>query len=411
MRILLVAQDIGSSQMGMLFRPYMFAKQLHSRGHQVRCLAASFAHIRRQNPTIEKNLELSTVDGLEYQWLKTMAYVGNSWRRVVNMLWFSGKLVLLSWKIAKSFKPEVVVASSPHPLIIFGCWCIARIARARLIFEVRDIWPQSLIQIGNISPFHPFMQLLSVAEKFGYRYSHQVISLLPHSLNHMVSRGLKQSKFIYIPNGIDQQEWQERSPLPNDVEESYRHFALGKQAIVGYAGAHGLANALGFVLEALDQMKSESLGFVFVGDGIKKTELMKRAAILGLNNVLFLPSLSRPQVLELMSRWHAGFISLKKTQVFEHGVSPNKLMDYAMTGLPIVYAITHKGSAVEAHDFGWPVEAENPTDLVHAFKDVLATSSQELLAKGERAKTWVIREHDYGSLIDTFEKECLKWPS
>jgi glycosyltransferase involved in cell wall biosynthesis len=407
MRILFVAQDIGSAQMGMVFRPYMFAKQLKSRGHQVRCLTASFAHIRRQNPTIDHDLEKTDVEGLQFQWIKTFVYMGNNWRRVLNMFWFSGKLMLFARRIGREFRPDVIVASSPHPLIIFGCWLMAKISGARLIFEVRDIWPQSLIQIGNISPHHPFMKLLGIAEKFAYRYSNQVISLLPHSLDHMKSRGLDERKFVYIPNGIDQSEWTTKAALPPDVDEAYKRFAMNKKVILGYAGAHGVANALDFVLEAMANLKTESIGFVFVGEGVRKAELIKKANSLNLENVLFLPALSRPQVIELMSRWSASFISLKKTQVFEHGVSPNKLMDYAMTGLPVVYAITHKGSAVETHDFGWTVEAENATDLERVLRKVLATPENELKAKGNRAKAWVISDHDYCSLIKAFEKECL----
>lgn len=411
MRILLVAQDIGSTQMGMVFRPYMFAKQLKNRGHEVRCLTASFAHIRRSNPTIRKDLETSDVDGLEFQWLKTFRYQGNSWRRVLNMFWFSGKLILYSWNLARRFRPDLVLASSPHPLVIFGAWCIARLARARLVFEVRDIWPQSLIQIGNISPRHPFMQILGIAEKFAYRHSDQVISVLPHSLSHMENRGLLAEKFVYIPNGIDQKEWASPVPMGADVQKSFDDFVSDKKVVLGYAGAHGVANALEFVLEALHSIQGQPLGFVFVGEGVRKQELMNRAQRLGLKNVLFLPSLSRPQVIDLMSRWHAGFISLKKTQVFEHGVSPNKLMDYGMSGLPVIYAITHTGSAVEKNDFGWLVEAENAADLARVFHQLLATPREEFKQKGQRAKEWVIREHDYPSLINTFEQECLQWPS
>ena len=161
------------------------------------------------------NVTEETIEGIRYAWLKTPRYEGNGARRALNMLAFVGQLLRYGNCIAAERRPDVVVASSPHPLICFPANSIARRARARFVVEVRDIWPLTLTELGQIPAWHPFVLALQAAENFAYRNAHKVISLLPRAEEHMRLHGLAPHKFVYVPNGIDTSEWTaSAAPMP-----------------------------------------------------------------------------------------------------------------------------------------------------------------------------------------------------
>ena len=103
----------------------------------------------------------------------------------------------------KLFNPNIVIASSTYPLDIIPAFLIAKKTRAKLIFEVHDLWPLSPIELGGMSPFHPYIMIMQWAENFAYRVSHKVVSILPKTKSHMQKHGLGPDKFAHIPNGID----------------------------------------------------------------------------------------------------------------------------------------------------------------------------------------------------------------
>lgn len=171
MKVLIIAHDVGSKEMGMLFRPYYIAQGLKARGHEVEVITASYSRVRRINPVIKSDLETQVIEGVPYHWIKSLKFSGNTLQRALGMFLFSFKLWWYARYFAKRFKADAVIASSPHPLVIWGAARIAKITGGNLFFEVRDIWPLSMHELSGMKTTHPFYILCQWAEDFAYKHS------------------------------------------------------------------------------------------------------------------------------------------------------------------------------------------------------------------------------------------------
>ncbi|UOF02230.1 glycosyltransferase family 4 protein [Bdellovibrio reynosensis] len=404
MKVLIIAHDVGSKEMGMLFRPYHIAQGLKSRGHEVEIITASYSRVRRVNPSIENDLECSQVEGIKYHWLKSLKFSGNSLQRALGMFLFSFKLWWYSSYFAKILKADAVIASSPHPFIIWGAHKIARKAGGNLFFEVRDIWPLSMGEIGGMHKKHPFYILCQMAEDYAYKNSKKVISLLPYAFEHMESRGLKKEKFVFIPNGFDDDFIKNRQSLAPELQTDLAHFKEKHCCLVGYVGAHGAANSLESIITAFSLIPKESkIGLVLVGDGSEKKMLISKAEKLGLDNILFLNPVSKYQIPSVLDFIDIAYIGLKKSTVFKFGVSPNKLIDYMAMGKPILYAIDTERDPVSESNCGYKVPSDQPDGLAKAIIDVCSKPIDELHSKGQKGKDWVEKNISYSVLLTRME--------
>jgi glycosyltransferase involved in cell wall biosynthesis len=341
MNILIVNHYAGSLRHGMEFRPYYLAREWIALGHKVRIVAASQSHLRQQPPLLTGGEAREEIDGVAYHWLRTPPYRGNGVRRAVNMAAFTQALHRRAKAIAGEFRPDVVIASSTYPFDIFPARRIARRARARLVFEVHDLWPLTLIELSGMSRWHPFILALSFAEKYAYRKADKVVSMLPAARGHMLSRGMAPEKYMHVPNGVDVKEWTDAAMAPPQGHlELLRGLRGQGKFVVGYAGGHGLSNALGNLLDAAELLRDdERIHIVLVGQGADKTELVADAQRRALANVSFLDAVPKAGVPALLSEFDALFLGWLRHPLYRFGVSPNKLMDYMMAAKPIVHAV------------------------------------------------------------------------
>lgn len=154
-------------------------------GHRVRIIAASQSHVRTHQPEMAGVRIDEVIDGIEYTWLSTPKYAGNSVRRVLNMLTFVWRLWKTARELVQAVKPDVVIASSTYPMDIWPAHRIAKLANAKLVFEVHDLWPLSPMELGGMSRWHPFILLAQAAENYAYRHADVVISMLPKVREYM----------------------------------------------------------------------------------------------------------------------------------------------------------------------------------------------------------------------------------
>ncbi|MEO8924555.1 MAG: glycosyltransferase family 4 protein, partial [Caldimonas sp.] len=207
MNILLVNHYAGSPRHGMEFRPYYLAREWVRAGHRVQIVAASYSHVRRSQPALADDATDEVIDGVAYRWLKAPPYAGNGVGRVLNIAAFLSRLWRDSKRLARTFKPDVVIASSTYPMDIWVARRLAKLANARLVYEVHDLWPASPIELGGMSPWHPFILLCRKAESDAYRDADVVISMLPKVAEHMRQHGLDLRKLRIVPNGIAPEDW------------------------------------------------------------------------------------------------------------------------------------------------------------------------------------------------------------
>jgi len=387
----------------MEYRPFYLGREWVRLGHRVTIVAASFAHVRHQQPNECKDIE--EVDGIQYLWVKTPRYQGNSLKRIINILCFVLKLVFFKNKIIEKSKPDVVIASSTYPLDIYPAYFIAKKAKARLVFEVHDLWPLSPMELGGMSRWNPYIMIMQMAENFACRMSDKIVSILPKTKSHLEEHGMKPEKFAYVPNGIDLSELKPNgngAELPHQYEDTIAKLRQSGHFIIGYAGAHGLANSLSTLMGAACHLRAHPVTFVLIGDGPEKNLLVDKARNAGLNNVIFLASISKSLVPLFLDKMDALFIGLQRQPLFRFGISPNKLMDYMMAGKPVIHAIEAGNDMVAECRCGISIPPEDPGAIADAVTRLMNMSSHERDAMGSKGREYVMSHHNYGILSQNF---------
>ena len=403
MRILEVCHYAGSPAHGMSLRPYHMAREWVRRGHEVTLVAADHAHVRSRNPEIQGDRQWETLDGIRYLWLRTPPYAGNGARRALNIFTFVLRLRLMARELARDLEPDVVIASSTYPLDIVPALAIARAARARLIFEVHDLWPLSPIELGGMSRAHPFILLMQWAEYQACTMADQVVSLLPLAKDHLVAHGMAPDKFAHIPNGVVLEDWADGGPgLPEEHRAVLEAWRAAGCLIVGYTGAHGLANALDVLLDAAKRMGDSKVRWLLVGWGPERERLMARVADEGIPNVTFLPPVGKRQMPALLRAMDILYIGMRRIPIYRFGMSPNKLIDYLMAGRPVIQGVEAGNDITLEAGCGLSIAPEDPEAVCRAVRELAALGPEGRAALGARGRAHALAHHDYSQLAERF---------
>ncbi len=405
MKILLLNHYAGSPHHGMEFRPYYLAREWVKDGHEVQIVAGSYSHIRAIQPTAILGTHASEqIDGIEYCWYSTPTYKGNGIQRVKSMLSFIWSLWRDAKAIALSFNPDVVISSSTYPMDIWPAERIAKLAKAHLIYEVHDLWPLSPMELGGMSRWHPFIIWVQWSEDHAYKVAHRVVSMLPKTLDYMVSRGMKPDKWVYVPNGVNLDEWHApRAPLPTETAAALQSIKGRGLPVLGYAGTHGLANALDVLLDAARLLK-DKVEIVLVGTGPERDRLMRRVATEKLSNVTMLPSVPKASVPELLNAIDIAFIAWHPNPMYRFGISPNKLMDYMMAGKPIIHSVAAGNDPVSEVGCGTTVPPNDPVAIAKAAMALAEMSPDKKQAMGQRGEAYIRAQRTYEILAQQFLK-------
>ena len=379
-------------------RHYSLAKNLIHRGHQVVIIASSVDYMQRREVVFSANLRahLQEHGGVPFLWLKTPPYRGNTAARVWNMWVFAGRVLQLAPQVL-SEPPDVILGSSPHP---FAAWAAARLAarfRAPFVFEVRDLWPQSLIELGRFSSRHPFIMLLAYMERFLYRRATRIVTLLPGAAAYIRARGGEAEKIVWIPNGLDLSLVPPPSPpLQNGV------------FTIMYAGAHGRANGLEVVLEAARLLQERStptpIRFVLIGDGPEKPNLQAQTRSWGLQNVVFEDPIPKGEIYKRLQEADAFLMILRPSPVFRWGVSPNKLFDYMAMARPVLFCIQTPYNPVAEAKAGITVPPGDAKSLARAILHLIELSPEERWHMGLRGRDYVEKNHAMTVLAQRLER-------
>ena len=393
--IWIINQYSSTPETGVGGRHYYFAKSLAQLGYEVYLVGSAFTHLLREPPVLENNFKVEPIaDNFNFVWVKMPTYAeAHSKKRIAN--WFS-----FAWKITKLKnilpKPDVILYSSPSLVGYLGAEKLARDLSVPLAFEVRDIWPLTLCELGGYSENHPFIRLLQWIEDRAYKNSDFVLSNLKNSYEHMQSRGMKPEKFAWVPNGFLKEEVESAQPL----EQSTLDQLPKDKFIVGYAGTLGIANALDSFIRAANELRVYSeIAFVLVGNGKLKQRLQQQVNELGLTNVYFVDAIPKRQVQSLLKVFNVCYIGLTKDPLFRFGVSPNKLFDYLYAGKPILYAIdSGRYTPVTDSESGIQIEPENVEHIVDGVLRLYNMSPEERAIMGRNGHQEAVQSYEYGSL-------------
>jgi glycosyltransferase involved in cell wall biosynthesis len=383
-------------------RHHHLARGLARLGHRVTVIASRHHHLLRERLETSALPREEDVDGYRFLRLDVPRYVhAHDKRRVLAWAVFAARLWTM--RVAPEERPDVLLYSSPHLLGFLGAERLARRIGARLVFEVRDIWPLSLVEVGGFSPRHPAIRLFQWIEDRAYARADKVVSNLPGAVEHMFARGMDRAKFAWISNGIALDEVECSEPLP--AELSARIPAKGLR--VAYTGTLGAANALGTLLDAAALLRDMPVTFLMVGQGRERAALESQRDALGLDNVLFLGPVPKEQVQSVLAAVDVVYIGWIDASIYRFGISANKLPEYMYSAKPVIHAYSGKFDPVKDFSAGLTVEAGNPQALAASFRRMFSLSFEARRKIGANGRTAVIEHYDYAKLAIHLEKALV----
>lgn len=369
-----------------------FARLWAEAGHDVTVITGTLNHTTGQVPEAYRGK----------WWVKEKDGKVDVWRCYVPPTYHSSYLgrmwsffgFTLSTATAAVFcdAPDVIIATSPPLTIVVPGW-IAKHARPwrkapGLVFEIRDLWPESAVTTGVLSETSPLTNLLYRLERWGVSVADRVNVLTPAFRDDLIRRGLaSEDKIVFVPNSADVGLF---VPGPRDNAVRREH-GWGDKFVVLYAGAHGRANALDQLVETAELLREQrNILLVTVGDGTEKKRLVETAAQRKLDNIAFLGSQPKEKMVDFVNAADVGAAVLQNNPTFRT-VWPNKVFDYMACSRPTLLAIdgVARKLVCEEAKAGVFAEPENPAAIASAIR-ALAADPAGCARMGESGRAWVL---------------------
>lgn len=257
-------------------------------------------------------------------------------------------------------KTDVIVATSPQFFTTWAGWFLSKLKRKPWIFELRDLWPESIATVGAMHQDSKLYTFLEKIELGLYKSADMVIPNTDAFKANLVSRGIDKKKVKVIPNGANL-ELYKSNYLKSSLKED---LGINEKFVFGYIGTHGLAHSLEFIIKAVSRNELVGSHFLFIGDGAEKSNLVSMAQKLELTNVTFLDSVPKEQIPAYLSIIDAALVPLKKSETFKT-VIPSKIFEAVAMGKPILLGV--EGQALELvskYEVGYGFEPENEQDFI-----------------------------------------------
>ena len=385
-------------------RHYSIARHLPRYGWTASIIAASVElNTNRQRIDDAAGHRLDIIDEVPFLWLRTQPYAGNGFGRLRNMLAFT-RNALSTTNLRGLQSPSVIVGSSVHP---FAAWAGYRLSKrygVPFVFEVRDLWPQTLIDLGRIKENGLTAKLMRKLERHLYTVANRIVVLLPDAWRYIEPLGIPRHRIEWIPNGVEIDNTIEPAPVP-----------ARKQFELMYFGAHGTANGLDVILDAFDHVErnpaNSHISLRLVGDGPLKPSLKEHARKLGLRRVSFEDPVPKNAIPAIAAQADTFVFSLVDAPVFKYGISSNKLFDFLAAARPIIFCCKSSNNPVAEAQAGVTVPPGDPSALARAIEQVAAMPREQRQSMGESGRRFVIENHGFGVLAEKFAgvlTECLE---
>jgi len=373
------------------------------RGHEVTIVASSFYHkARRETRKFEgKPWFVESVEGVTFCWVRTPSYSGSAIARFWNMFVFMRR-IWFQLDPDEIGQPDVIIGSSPPLFGAYGAMRLAARLRVPFLVEIRDLWPDSLVDLDVVSRWHPIVAVFRFVEVRLYRNARKVITLLPSSVPYFGRFGTEPKDVVWIPNCYSRITGGQ-TPEPVSRRDSNQEF------MIVYAGVHGFYSCLDMLIDAMrlvEQSTSRSIHLRMIGEGPKKADLMAQAQSAGLKSVTFEDAVPKEELAGKLADADA-FVLVKRTaEIYRWGFSPNKLFDYFAQGRPVIFAGDMAHDYVTMADAGVSV-GPSSEELAQAIVFLAETDVKRRDVMGRNARRYAEQNHDMdvlaGRLVDALQ--------
>jgi len=388
MHILIIHQAFASLNEPGGTRHHEFARLLSAHGHQVTVIASPVSYITGaptppSPPPFSQNMG-GAKGGGGVKILRASVYSAHHKSFAHRVIAFVSFMASSFWLGLGVKNVDLVWGTSPPIFQGVTAWALARLKGAKFLFEVRDLWPQFAIAVGVLT--NPILIRMSEwLERFLYRHADRVMVNSPGFREHVEVRGAKRVELV--PNGSDPSMFD-----PADKGISFRQSNhLEERFVALYAGAHGMSNDLGAVLEVAKMLEGTDVQIVLLGDGKEKANLQVQAEEMRLTNVTFASSVPKSEMPGALAAADACIAILKPLEEYKT-TYPNKVFDYMAAGRPVALSIDGViREVVESAGCGIFAEPGNPSALANAIR-TLATDKEKAREIGLKGRAY-LEEH------------------
>jgi len=362
-------------------RTFEHCREWVKKGHRVTVItcAPNFPKGKVFDGYQNKAFQRETIEGIEV--VRVWSYITANEgfvRRILDYLSFMASAVVASPRVRGV---DVVIGTSPQFFTACAAYIVSRMKRIPFVFELRDLWPESIKAVGAMKNEFA-IRMLERLEMFLYRKAARIVSVTESFKKVLVRRGIDGNKIEVITNGVGVAQFK---PRPKDPQLT-KQLGLEGKFVAGYIGTHGMAHALETLVQAANQLRGQDIAFIFLGDGARKQVLRDMATQMQLDNVVFIDSVSKADVPRYWSLLDVSIIHLRKTELFTT-VIPSKLFECMGMGIPVLHGVEGESAdIVRKESVGIPFEPEGVEQLCTALQ----------LLKSDPAK------------LAAFGKECLR---
>jgi len=404
MTIWIITKYASSKEVGFESRIFALARRFVKIGHNVDVISSDSNHFGTY-PRYNKVYNFSNLEGVKVLRIRTFKYLKTaSFQRILSWLDFELKLFLAP--LNRFQKPDIIIISSLSLITILNGVRLKFKHKAKLVFEIRDIWPLTLVEEGGYKNSNFFVKILEKIEKFGYIKSDLIIGTMPNLKEHVDNvTGVKNTNCVCIPFGFDFNFY-------NSLKINSNKFALNynipaNKFLIGYAGSIGISNGLDSFISCARKMKNDNrFFFALLGDGDLKSVYLNETKNLG--NIIFIPKVKREEVASFLALCNLLYFSSLKSKIWNYGWSPNKLIDYMMSGKPILASYSGYKSMINEAESGFFVPSEDSDALFQILDEIVLMPSSKLEEMGNRGKEWILKNRSWDVIalnyIDSISK-------
>lgn len=387
-------------------RHYSLAKEIMKLGdYKVTVINGSFDHL---TPHFEEGAEwgamlsapiIRSYDGVDFYSLPTPYYKGNaSLGRLNNMRAFYKNAMnyLSPHSLTIIDKPDIIIGSTVHPLAAYAGYKLSQLYHIPFVYEVRDLWPLTLVEIGKISKYNPIALVFGYLDKKMAKAARLIITTAPLMKNYYIENyKIDESKFLWITNGssFTNQEVEIDISVTNTVIH------------VGYAGSIGLANGIDSflrTLRTLDTKLLEKFHFTFIGNGPQKSKFVDYCLKEKLP-VTFQDAVPKKHIVDKLGQFDMLLVIILPSSIYKYGISSNKLADYHAIGKPILMIGNVAMNPVTEADSGFL--CEDMDDLESILKTITNCSANTLLAKASNARKFAEEYYSWERLAQKLNQK------
>jgi glycosyltransferase involved in cell wall biosynthesis len=395
MHILLIHQAFAALDEAGGTRHYEMARHLVEHGHRVTIIASPVSYLTgaARTANIPWCEEQHPETGITLLRCYVYPFVHKSFfHRLLGFFSF----MFSSFWVGLSVKDVDLVWGTTPPIFQGAtAWLLARLKGKPFLLEVRDLWPAFAIAVGVLK--NPLLIRMSLwLENFLYRHADQVIINSPGFFEHVTAHGARNVRLI--PNGVDTSMF--NPALDGSIFR--KEHQLEDRFVALYAGAHGLSNDLGILLQAAALTPPDKkITYVLVGDGKEKGNLQQQATEMGLENVLFLPSISKNEIPQVLAGADVCIAILKPLELYKT-TYPNKVFDYLAAARPVVLAIDGViREVVEKAKAGIAVPPGDASAMAAAVI-AMAKDPQDTRAMGKNGREYIELNFDRKQISEEF---------